>query len=387
VLKLAMRQQALGHDVSILAGCPGHEALTNARSAFSPIRIRPVLISRGFSGPLRGVEFIAKGLAHGIVHRKEMKKCHIVHSHSGYHHLALLASAIGRLSGAPVVHTLYCPVIDEVEEHRSWLLSLKTVGLSLKGIDRIVAISENIRQSLVNCGIDPRSIRVISPGVNTRQFYPGVPRWKWREKLGIPEDGKLILYLGNLVKAKGLDIMIQSLELVAHEVPMIFFAYALQSQHKRFEARRRQYSDALKEIPLAGPAWEFGPVPHIEELMAAADVFVSPLRTTNGLADYPISVMEAMAVGRPVVSTAVGGVKELISHEENGLLAAPGDSEDLARLIVRVLKSPHVAHALGMNARRRIVEQYSMDKYVRETMDLYEEVVRPDAVYTQGENR
>ncbi len=381
---LAKKQSAMGHDVSILAGCPGREAISNARRAFSPMHLRPIPITRSFAGPLRGIQFLAKGLSHGILCRKAIKAHQVLHSHSGYSQLALLASAIGKLCDVPTVHTLYCPVIGEVEEHRNWFLTTKTARISLKGIDRIVAISENIRRSLISCGIEQNRIRVIPPGIDTSRFHPDVDPRRWRERLRIPEGGRLVVYLGNLVKAKGLDVMIESLKCVAREVSPLFFAYALQNQHRRFEIRRQQYRDALEQIPLAGPALELGPVPRIEELLAAADVFVSPLRTTNGLADYPISVMEAMAVGRPVVSTAVGGVKEVISHETNGLLAAPGDPEDLARQIVRVLTSPSLAAELGFNARRRIEEHYSMDRCASDVMNLYDEVLATHQVPVQS---
>jgi len=374
MLKLAKRQQALGHHVSILAGCPSREAIANAKNAFAPITIRPIPINGRFAGPLRGIEFIAKGIAHSLRHRKEMKTLDVLHSHSGYHHLAALTSAISKSLGVPAIHTLYCPITNEIEERRSWLLSLKTANISLKGIARIVAISKNIERSLINAGIDQSKIRVIPPGIDTEAFHPGVSGQEWRKKLGVPNDGKLIFYLGNLLKAKGLDVLIEALRTIVAQSPKVCFAYALQKQHRSFEQRRQECRDALKEISLYAPAREFGSVPRIQELMAAADVFVSPVRTTNGLADYPISIMEAMALEKPVVSTPVGGVKEIVVHETHGLLATPGDPEDLAAQILRSLNSPEMAKELGANARKQIADNFSMGAFVERTMRLYEEL-------------
>lgn len=375
MMRLAQRQQSLGHHLSILAGCPGREAVENAKKAFAPIAIRAIPISSRSGGPLRAVEFIAKGVAHSLIHKKEMQKFDVLHSHSGYYQLAALTSAISKALGVPAVHSLYCPIIAEVDERRSWLLSLKTAGPILKRIDRIVAISRNIERSLIDSGIDRGKIRVIPPGIDTAVFHPGVPGGAWRKELGVPDDGKLILYLGNLVKAKGLDVLIEALRIIVSETPNVYFAYALQKQHHRFEPRRKQYRDALKDIPLGAPAREFGPVPRIQELMAAADVFVSPLRTTNGLADYPISIMEAMALGKPIVSCPVGGVREIVRHEDNGLLAKPGDADDLAAQILRALNSPDMARQLGANARKDMASTYSMDVFAERTIALYNELV------------
>ena len=375
MLKLAQYQQAIGHDLSILAGCPSREAIINAKNAFAPITIHPIPINSRFAGPVRGIEFIARGIIHSLRHRRNMKTLDVLHSHSGYHHLAALTSVISTSLSVPAVHTLYCPIMNEIEERRSWLLSLKTAKINLKSVDRIVAISKNIERSLIDSGIDQTKIRLIPPGIDTEAFNPKVSGQQWREKLGVPNDGKLIFYLGNLLKAKGLDVLIEALKNIVAETPKVCFAYALQKQHSSFEPRRHEFRDALKEIPLYTPACELGPVPRIQKLMAAADVFVSPLRTTNGLADYPISIMEAMALGKPVVSTPVGGVKEIIIHETHGLLAIPGDPEDLAAQILRTLNSPKMGKELGTNARKQIEGNFSMGAYVERTMELYGELV------------
>lgn len=375
MLKLAKAQQAMGHDLSILAGCPGKESAENAKAAFPSINIRSILINPKSAGPLRGAEFIFKGLAHALRHRSVMMRYNVLHSHSGYHHLAALTAAIGKSTGVPMVHTLYCPIITEVEERRNWLLSLKTARMVFRGINRIVVVSKNIERSLLEAGIEAKKIRKIPPGIDTHQFHPKVSGRKWRHKLGVPDKGILIFYVGNLVKAKGLDVLIEALKSLARKVPNLYFAYALQLQHSRFEPRRNDYRQALKEIPLGAPARELGPVSHIEELMASADVFVAPLRTTNGLADYPISIMEAMAAGKPVVATKVGGVREIISHEENGLLARPGNHDDLAEQILRVATSSDLAIRLGANARQSIKNNFSINQLVERTMELYEELL------------
>ncbi len=272
------------------------------------------------------------------------------------------------------VHSLYCPVINEMDSRRNWLLWNGSARLNLCGIDRCIAASQNIRESLENAGIDPAKIRVVPPGIDTDRFSPEVPGEYWREKLGLSKDVKLVFYLGNLTPVKGLDIAIDALELAARTAPNLFFVYVLQGNHKRFDHRGSESEQRLRKIPLRG-AKEIGPTPRIEQLMAAADLHISPLRSTNGLADLPVSVMEMMAIGKPIVTSPVGGVPELITDGETGLFVRPGSPEDLAEKMLEILKSPELASSLAANAREFAINSFSVERVAEKILDTYEELV------------
>jgi glycosyltransferase involved in cell wall biosynthesis len=102
-------------------------------------------------------------------------------------------------------------------------------------------------------------------------------------------------------------------------------------------------------------------------LLADADVFAFPSRTEA----FPNGVIEAMAAGLPVVTSAVGGMLELIEHDRNGLLVPPGDEHALAAAIINVIDRESGADALGRAARATIESRYSFERMVAAFTDLY----------------
>jgi len=107
-------------------------------------------------------------------------------------------------------------------------------------------------------------------------------------------------------------------------------------------------------------------------VVAAADVFALP-SWTEGL---PLVVLEAMALGRPVVATPVGGTPELVVDEETGLLVPPRDVAALAAALTRVLGDGALGRRLGEAGRRRVAERFSAEATSREVLALYDEVAR-----------
>ena len=105
----------------------------------------------------------------------------------------------------------------------------------------------------------------------------------------------------------------------------------------------------------------------VGELLAAADLFVLSSRS-EGL---PLSILEAMAAGLPVVASDVGGVPELVVDGETGLLVPPGDPHALAAAIDRLLDDPDLRRRLGAAGRLRVSEQFDLESTQRAHLDLY----------------
>ena len=107
----------------------------------------------------------------------------------------------------------------------------------------------------------------------------------------------------------------------------------------------------------------------VSALMAGADAFCMPSRTEG----YGLVFLEAMAVGTPVIGCRVGGTRELIRHGTNGLLAAPGNAGDLARLLLEVHRDLRLRGRLKQEG-RRTVELHSIDGMVQETLAVYRDL-------------
>jgi len=123
-----------------------------------------------------------------------------------------------------------------------------------------------------------------------------------------------------------------------------------------------------------GPVVELlGTRSDVDELLAGADLFVLSSRS-EGL---PMSVLEAMAAGLPVVASAVGGVPELVRDGETGALVPPGDSAALAQAIRRIACDPALRDRLGESGRQRVEREFSIAGCRREHVELYRTLVAP----------
>src|SRR5687768_4892209 len=107
-------------------------------------------------------------------------------------------------------------------------------------------------------------------------------------------------------------------------------------------------------------------------VVAAADVFALPSWTEG----FPLVVLEAMALGRPVVATAVGGTPELVADGETGLLVPPRDVAALTASLKRVLDDEGLRRRLGEAGRRRVAERFSPEAMTRDVLAVYDEVTR-----------
>jgi glycosyltransferase involved in cell wall biosynthesis len=93
-----------------------------------------------------------------------------------------------------------------------------------------------------------------------------------------------------------------------------------------------------------------GVVKNMAKLMASVDIVVVPFRSTEGISDIPLVVLEAMAIGKPVIATGVGGVTEVIRDRENGLLVKTDDVQDLTNAMITLLVNSELRNEIGKNA-------------------------------------
>ena len=128
---------------------------------------------------------------------------------------------------------------------------------------------------------------------------------------------------------------------------------------------------ALAEsLGLAGAVHFLGERHDVPDLLNAMDIFVLP-SYSEGLS---LALLEAMAAGKPVVATAVGGTPEVVTEGDNGLLIPPRDAGALAGALERLLTDLALAQHLGANARTHVREHFSLDRLGREINEIYEEL-------------
>ncbi|MBU4345581.1 MAG: glycosyltransferase family 4 protein, partial [Desulfobacteraceae bacterium] len=105
----------------------------------------------------------------------------------------------------------------------------------------------------------------------------------------------------------------------------------------------------------------------IKEILSAIDILVTP----SLLEGFPMVILEAMAMAKPIVATNIDGITEQITDGVNGILVPPKDPSALAKTVVRVLNDKELARTMGLSAREKVKQEFSVEKMVAETEKVY----------------
>jgi len=191
---------------------------------------------------------------------------------------------------------------------------------ALHRADGVVAVSRDLADKVIEEGVKPERVRLIYNGVDTDVFKPG-PMAQARERLGLAKERPTLVYIGNLVPVKGVDVLIEACGLLA-KGGTDFATYMIGQGSLRPGLERR-----VAELGIDKQVKFVGPKPHRElpDWFRAADVFVLPSRSEG----VPNVLLEASACGTRFVASRVGGIPE-ITHLGSGLLVKPKDPAALA---------------------------------------------------------
>jgi glycosyltransferase involved in cell wall biosynthesis len=259
-----------------------------------------------------------------------------------------------------------CPRVPWIyTEHSSWnrrraYWPLRLLESALyHRFDRVIAVSNKVEVSLTTW----------LPGVRSKtECIPnGVPlsldARAWPLGTDSVPERPTILYVGRLSSIKGVDLLLQAFSQLRAECCELKIAG---------EGDLRPSLEAqTAELGLQNTVEFVGLHTDVQSLMSDAYCLVLPSRW-EGL---PMVLLEAMAVGLPVIATAVGGIPEVINHGSNGLLVPPEDPKSLAQALMAVLEDPQMARRIGQRARERIVETYSIEAMAQRTLGLYSRVL------------
>lgn len=239
-------------------------------------------------------------------------------------------------------------------------------------VDRYIAISAEIRAKLVADGIDPQKIVAISNGINVDRFVPASAdvRIRLRTALNLPADKLLLIYTGRLAVSKGVNLLMETWGEIALRRPdahLVLVGTGAESLDD-CEPGVRQYVNAHG---LEDRVCFAGNVPNVHEYLQAADIFVFP----SFYEGFGLSILEAMAVGLPMVCTRVGVAAELAAVPGVGLIVRPRDRQEFTIALERLLGDAQLRKQSGINARNAVQGRFSMSIVARHHADLFSELV------------
>ena len=229
----------------------------------------------------------------------------------------------------------------------------------------ITGVSQSVTDALIawQPQIKDRVYTVVN-GVDTARFqFSADDRAAFRQQLGIASNDVVLFFGGRFVPVKGVDVLIEAVSGLDRSAFKLLLAGS-----GELEADLREHVSAAGLDDNVG---FLGFRDDIPELLAASDVVVLPSHDD----ELPIILLEAMAAGKPIVASAVGGVPELVTHGVAGLLVPPDDPAALRDRLAQLIGAPEVAATLGAAGRAKVNAEYTIGIGTGQLLDLYQYVL------------
>ena len=279
---------------------------------------------------------------------------------------------------SPWLHAL--PVRRLVTRRMDYPIKARWLSRFLYGkqVDMVVAISSGVAAALGDAHISARAIRIIPSGIDTKQFLPTASqRMAIRRQYRLGEDTTVVLMAGALTKRKSPHTLIGAAAQL--------HSRRQQSQHPRQNGQalsphylicgdgplRQELEARVQALGLASVFHFAGFCRDVPAYLSAADIFVhTPVWEGLGVA-----VIEALAAGLPVVASRVGGIPELITDRETGLLIPAQDSSALCNALLQCVLHPDWAKTLGAHGQATVRTHFDIETTARANEALYYELL------------
>ncbi len=247
-------------------------------------------------------------------------------------------------------------------------------GLSLGKYDAVIAVSDEVAKSTLKWYfVDKGRVYTVHNGIETNLFRPDQEQGEHtRKALTISNKEKVLLFFGFVTKQKGLHLLIKALPIILKNNKCVKLVVVGEGEYLD-EARL-----IVKQFGLENYASFTGHIPRkdVSQYINASDIFIMPTLRQEGL---PFALIEAMACGKAVIASKIGGVSSVVDDGINGLLITPGDVSMLAEKVIFLLNNKDIADKLAVNARIKALQMFSHEKMVEETEKVFE------AAITQGQ--
>lgn len=231
--------------------------------------------------------------------------------------------------------------------------------------DRVISVSEEARQYHVEISRSPaKQVTTIYNGIDLSPFLEmnsTAEREAVRAELGIPLDAPLLATVAVLRPPKGIQFMIRALPAVLEAHPNTFYLIVGDGQHRQALLAEAVQAGVNDRVVFAGMRKD------VPRLLAASDVFVLPTLTEA----LPTVLAEAMAARLPIVASRVGGIPEMVSDGQNGIMVEPQDPSGLADACLQLLGHPERRAAMGGEGWNVVNRKFSIERQSYQLRELY----------------
>jgi glycosyltransferase involved in cell wall biosynthesis len=303
----------------------------------------------------------------------------ILHTHTAKAGAVGRAAALlaGRSRPPIIVHTFHGHVLRGYFG-RFWTGVFRLLERLLARItDALVAVSPEVRDELVALGVAPASkFRVIRLGIelDNRVSSDGSARAETRRTMGVPEARFVVGWIGRMTGVKRTDLVLKGFRALRDNGVDAILCMVGDGPDRAAVEQLAGELGIVRDCLFAGYQEDVGP------FFAAFDVFVLP----SGNEGTPVTAIEALATGCPVVATRVGGVPDVVDDGVDGFLVAPGAVQEVAARLAELARDPELRVRMGAAGRERMRTRYAVDRLVDDVDRLYRELLERRGIDTSA---
>lgn len=370
-------QRAMGYEPVIVTS-PKHEeswqgewAQKEAINGFTYYRTGGI---KSLAVPFGTETRLMRALYRRILQVAEMEKPDVLHAHSPILN-AIPALWAGRKLGLPVVYEIRAFWEDAAVDHGtyaegSWKYRL-TQWLETqvcKRADHIGILCNGLKNDLVSRGIPAAKITPVFNGVNPDDFQPCAPDEEYLRQWGLAGK-KVVGFIGSFYRYEGLDLLIKAFARIADDQPDAVLLLVGGGEMKE------ELEQLVQRLGLVDRVVMPGRIPHdrVPGAYAMIDVLAYPrysMRLTELVT--PLKPLEAMAMGKALVASDVGGHKELVTHDSTGVLFRAGDEEELATAVLKLIREEIYRDQLRNQGHLWVNENKTWEKTSKVYKQIYE---------------
>jgi len=280
------------------------------------------------------------------------------------------AGAVGRLAarlaGVPlIIHVFHGHVFHSYFGPTKTKVFINTERALARITDRIITISPAQRRDIVDVYriAPPERVLTVPLGLDLEPFQAAKQncRGRFRTNLGIPADSLLVGFVGRLTAVKNPSLFVDVARHVVQQYPQARFVFVGDGELRPALEEQVEAMGLAQHVIFAG--WQMD--------MPAVYADVDLLALTSLNEGTPVTVIEALASGTPVVATAVGGVPDVVINQKTGMLVPPGDAPEMARAILELLHAPEQAEALARAGQADVLERFDLTRLAGDMESLY----------------
>jgi glycosyltransferase involved in cell wall biosynthesis len=239
------------------------------------------------------------------------------------------------------------------------------VGAKYRLFDRVITISEAIRDVLEKQGVEPSLLRCVRSALDPEPFSRPCPDQGLPAEWNIGPDDPVVGMAAQFIARKGHDTLLDAVPRILEQIPEARFVLLGRGPLLDAVSRRVRREGLEDTVHLPGFRED------LPDLLPCMDLLVHPA-TREGLG---VILLQAGAAGLPVVAAAVGGIPEVVVDGETGRLIPPGDPEALARAVTELLSDPAGLQEMGASARVRVYREFSVAGMVEGNLKVYRELL------------